>query len=319
MVLANPTAGGGKAGRLIGRVYRILSELDVEHEIRVSESAEDLERLAREAASDGARVVAALGGDGSVNLVANGILGTGAALAAVPAGTGDDFAHGIGVRKLEAATRLLADPKIVDVDVIRVTAGAETRHYVNVAGTGFDSAVEETANEMKRRLGPRGHYALATVKTLPRFTPAAFTLDLDGERIELEAMLVVVGNSVAYGGGMKVLPQASIIDGALDVCVVRAMTKGAFLRAFPKVFVGKHTTHPKVMMLKGTRLAVESDRRMLVFADGERVGPLPAIFEVSAARLADGGRAGRPRDALTRAVDRVAKGSERTASRPNVD
>ena len=73
MVVANPTAGGGKAGRLIGKVYRILSGLDVEHEIRVSESAEDLERLAREAAADGARIVAVLGGDGSVNLVANGI------------------------------------------------------------------------------------------------------------------------------------------------------------------------------------------------------------------------------------------------------
>ncbi len=280
VVVANPTAGGGKAGRLIGRVFRTLSELDVEHEIRVSESAEDLERLAREAAADGARIVAVLGGDGSVNLVANGILGSGAALGVLPAGTGDDFAHGIGVRKLDEATRLLASPTIVDVDVIRATAGAETRHFVNIAGTGFDSAVEETANGMKRRLGPRGHYALATVKTLPRFAPLRFVMDLDGERLEMEAMLVVVGNSVAYGGGMKVLPQASVIDGNLDVCIVRAMTKGAFLRAFPKVYVGKHTTHPSVTMLRGTRFSVEADRRSLVFADGERIGPLPAIFEI---------------------------------------
>lgn len=280
VVVANPTAGGGKAGRLIGKVYRILSELEIEHEIRVSESAEDLERLAREAAADGARIVAVLGGDGSVNLVANGILGTGAALAVLPAGTGDDFAHGVGIGKLGQAARLLAAPTIVEVDVIRATAGAETRHFVNIAGTGFDSAVEETANGMKRRLGARGHYALATVKTLPRFAPIGFVLDLDGERIELEAMLVVVGNSVAYGGGMKVLPQASVIDGSLDVCIVRAMSSGAFLRAFPRVYVGKHTTHPSVTMLRGSRLSVEADRRSMVFADGERVGPLPAIFEV---------------------------------------
>lgn len=280
VVVANPTAGGGKAGRLIGKVYRILSDLDVENEIRVSESAEDLERLAREAAGDGARIVAVLGGDGSVNLVANGILGSGAALAVLPAGTGDDFAHGVGVRGLDQATRLLAAPTIVDVDVIRATAGAETRHFVNIAGTGFDSAVEETADGMRHVLGPRGHYALATIRTLPRFAPLAFVMDLDGERIELQAMLVVVGNSVAYGGGMKVLPQASVVDGALDVCIVRALSKGAFLRAFPRVYVGRHTTHPSVTMLRGTRLAVESDRRSLVFADGERVGPLPAIFEV---------------------------------------
>jgi diacylglycerol kinase (ATP) len=285
VVVANPTAGGGKAGRLIGRVYRRLSDLDVEHEIRVSESAEDLERLAREAAGDGARVVAALGGDGSVNLVANGILGSGAALAVLPAGTGDDFAHGIGVGKLDDATRLLADARIVELDVIRATAGAETRHFVNIAGTGFDSAVEETANGMKRRLGARAHYALATVRTLPRFQPIGFVLDLDGERIELEAMLVVIGNGVAYGGGMKVLPQARAADGSLDVCIVRALSTGAFLRAFPKVYVGKHATHPSVTMLRGSRLSVEADRRSMVFADGERVGPLPAIFEVRASAL----------------------------------
>jgi diacylglycerol kinase (ATP) len=280
VVVANPTAGGGKAGRLIGKVYRILSELDVEHEIRVSESAEDLERLAREAAGDGAEIVAVLGGDGSVNLVANGVLGSGVALAVLPAGTGDDFAHGIGVGKLDRATRLLAEPRIVDLDVIRATAGAETRHFVNIAGTGFDSAVEETASGMKRRLGARGHYALATVKTLPRFQPIGFVLDLDGERIELEAMLVVIGNSVAYGGGMKVLPQARAADGSLDVCIVRSLSTGAFLRAFPKVYLGKHGDHPAVTMLRGRRLSVEADRRSMVFADGERIGPLPAIFEV---------------------------------------
>jgi diacylglycerol kinase (ATP) len=285
VVVANPTAGGGKAGRLIGRVYRVLSELSIEHEIRVSESAADLERLAREAAADGARIVGVLGGDGSVHLAANGILGSGAALAVLPAGTGDDFARAIGAGKLGAATRALGDPTIVDVDVIRVTAGAETRHYVNIAGTGFDSAVEETASAMKRRLGARGHYALATIRTLPRFTPLAFAIDLDGERIEQQAMLVVVGNSVAYGGGMKVLPQASVVDGHLDVCIVGAMSTGAFLRAFPKVYVGRHTTHPRVTMLRGTELAVEADRRSMVFADGEPVGPLPAIFEVRPAAL----------------------------------
>ncbi|MFN8232451.1 MAG: diacylglycerol kinase family protein [Actinomycetota bacterium] len=280
MVVANPTAGGGRAGRLIGRVYRILSDLGVEHEIRVSESAGDLERLAREAAADGARIVAALGGDGSVNIVANAILGSGAALAVLPAGTGDDFAHGVGLRKLDQATRLLGSPTTVEVDVIRATVGAETRHFVNIAGTGFDSAVEETANGMRRRLGARGHYALATIKTLPRFAPIGFVLDLDGERIELEAMLVVVGNGTTYGGGMRVLPQARLADGSLDVCIVRALSSGAFLRAFPRVYVGRHTTHPSVTMLRGSRLSVEADRRSMVFADGEPVGPLPAIFEL---------------------------------------
>ncbi len=198
----------------------------------------------------------------------------------LPAGTGDDFARAIGVGKLDRATRLLADPKTVDVDLISVTAGVEERRYINVAGTGFDSAVEEVASAMRRRLGPRGHYALATVKTLPRFQPAMFRIELDGTSLEIDAMLVVVGNSFAYGGGMKVLPQASIVDGQLDICIVSAMSTWAFLRAFPSVYSGKHATHPNVTMLKGSGVKVEANRRMMVFADGEGVGSLPAVFTV---------------------------------------
>jgi diacylglycerol kinase (ATP) len=279
VVLANPTAGDGKAGRLIGRVHAILDEVGVDHEIQISRSAEEMEALARAAGEQGG-IVAVLGGDGSVNLVVNGLSGSGATLAVLPAGTGDDFAKAIDVGKLDGATRLLADPKTVDVDLIAVTAGVEQRRYINVAGTGFDSAVEEVASGMRRRLGARGHYALATVKTLSRFVPAMFRIELDGTSLDIDAMLVVVGNSFAYGGGMKVLPQASIVDGQLDVCIVSAMSKGAFLRAFPKVYVGKHATHPNVTMLKGTDLKIEANRRMTVFADGERIGSLPAVFTV---------------------------------------
>ena len=279
VVVANPTAGDGKAGRLIGKVNAILEQLRVDHEIRVSGSPDELEQLAHAAGEQGG-IVAVLGGDGSVNLAVNGLAGTSGTLAVLPAGTGDDFAKAIDVGKLEAATRLLADPKTVDVDLIGVTAGVEQRRFINVAGAGFDSEVSDVAAGMRRRLGSRAHYAIATVKTLPRFVPARFHLDLDGSSIDVDAMLVVVGNSYAYGGGMKVLPQASIVDGALDICIVTAMSKAAFLRAFPKVYVGKHATHPNVMMLRGTDLKVEANRRVSVFADGEKVGSLPAVFTV---------------------------------------
>jgi len=279
VVVANPTAGDGKAGRLIGKVNAILEQLGVDHEIRVSGSPEELEQLAHAAGEQGG-IVAVLGGDGSVNLAVNGLAGTSGTLAVLPAGTGDDFAKAIDVGKLEGATRLLADPKTVDVDLIGVTAGVEERRFINVAGAGFDSEVSDVAAGMRRRLGSRAHYAIATVKTLPRFVPARFHLDLDGSSIDVDAMLVVVGNSYAYGGGMKVLPQASIVDGALDICIVTAMSKAAFLRAFPKVYVGKHATHPNVMMLRGTDLKVEANRRVSVFADGEKVGSLPAVFTV---------------------------------------
>jgi len=280
VVVANPTAGSGKAGRLIGKADAILRDLRVEHEVRVSTSGTDLEATVREAADDGAGIVAVLGGDGTVSLGANGLLGTGAALAILPAGTGDDFAKVIGAGRFDAAVRLLANPKIVPIDVVSVVAGVENRHFVNIAGAGFDSEVNETANGMSLRLGATGTYVAAVFKTLSRFSPARYELTIDGEALSVDAMLTVVGSGIQYGGGMKVLPDARVNDGTLDVCIVEALSKAAFLRAFPRVFTGSHGRHPKVRMMRATTVTVEANRKMLVYADGERVGPLPATFEV---------------------------------------
>lgn len=285
VVVANPTAGGGKAGKLIGRADSLLRDLRIEHRILVTRSPGEMEAAAREAAEEGAPIVAVLGGDGTVSCAANGLLGTGAALAVLPAGTGDDFAKAIGAARFDPALRLLADPKVRPVDVVKVSAGATVRHFVNVAGAGFDSEVNETANAMSMRLGGTGTYVVALVRTLSRFHPARYRISVDDRRFEGDAMLAVVGNGVSYGGGMKVTPTALLDDGQLDVCVVEALSKAAFFRAFPRVFAGTHTRHPKVQMFRGARISMEANRKLLLYADGERVGPLPAVFEVMAGAL----------------------------------
>lgn len=285
VVVANPTAGGGKAGKLIGKADALLRDLRVEHRISVTRSPAEMEEVSREAGANGAPIVAVLGGDGTVSCAANGLLGTGAALAVLPAGTGDDFAKAIGASRFDAAVRLLANPKVRPVDVVKVTAGATVRHFVNVAGAGFDSEVNETANAMKVRLGGTGTYVVALVRTLSRFSPARYRIAVDEQRFDGDAMLAVVGNGISFGGGMKVTPEAVLDDGRLDVCIVEAISKAAFLRAFPRVFAGTHITHPRVQMLRGARISMEANRKLLLYADGERVGPLPAVFEVMAQAL----------------------------------
>lgn len=284
-VVANPTAGRGKAGRLIGTADSMLRELRVEHEVLVAGSADEMERTCREAAERGAEIVAVIGGDGTVSCAANGLIGTGAALAVIPAGTGDDFATAIGARSFRPAVRLLANPKVERVDLVRVRCGDVDRFFANVAGAGFDSEVNETANAMPVKLGGTGTYLAALVKTLSRFTPARYDIAVDGEPLSLDAMLVVVGSGIAYGGGMRVLPDASIVDGVMDICIVEALSKAAFLRAFPSVFAGRHTSHPNVRMLRATHVSIAANRGMQVYADGERVGPLPAMFEVKPGAL----------------------------------
>jgi diacylglycerol kinase (ATP) len=280
VVLANPTAGHGKAGGTIGKVDRALHEKGVPHQIRVTESGPDLEAQARRAAEEGAEIVAVLGGDGSIGLAANGLIGTDTTLAVLPSGTADDFAHALGIRSIGGAAAAIAEGNAARIDVVRVTTGAERRHYVNIAGCGFDSEVNEAANAMGRTFGATGTYVAALMKTLSRFSPATFRIELDDEVVEGPHMLVVVGNAISYGGGMKVTPFASIVDGLLDVCLLQALSKPAFLRAFPKVFRGTHVTHPAVRMHRAKRVKVEADRRVMVYADGERVGPAPAVFEV---------------------------------------
>ncbi len=286
VVVANPTAGRGKAGRLIGEASRLLDQAGISHVTSISESGPGLESQVREAAGQGARTVAVLGGDGTMGIAANGLLGTSTALACLPAGTACDFARALGLATLEDAVRAIAQGRVAPIDVVRVTTTASApRCYVNVAGCGFDSEVSETANAMRLRLGGAATYVVAMLTTLARFAPAVFRIDLDGEVIEGPHMLVVMGNSTTYGGGMKVTPHASVSDGLLDVCLLEALSLPAFLWAFPKVFRGTHVRHPRVRMTRARRVTVEADRRVMVYADGEPVGPAPAVFEVLPAAL----------------------------------
>jgi diacylglycerol kinase (ATP) len=285
VVVANPAAGNGKAGKIVGKVDHLLGQAGIPHEIVLSTSGPDLQERVRAAATGGAPTVGCIGGDGTVGLAANGLIGADTTLAVFPSGTADDFAHAIGLRNLATTVHALAAGPTVRIDTGKVTTSEATRRFVAIGSCGFDSEVNEAANAMTVRLGSTGTYVAAVVKTLSRFTPALFTIDIDGVVHTGAHMLVAVGNSTSYGGGMKVTPDASVVDGQLDACLLGALGKGAFLRAFPRVFRGTHVTHPAVTMARGKRIHIETDRHVMVYADGERVGPTPATFEVEPASL----------------------------------
>jgi diacylglycerol kinase (ATP) len=174
----------------------------------------------------------------------------------------------------------LLSPAFLRIDAARVRWEAGERSFVNVAGTGFDSDVNETANRMRTRVQGTAKYVGAVFKTLPRFRPGRFEVIVDGERHMLPGMMVAVGNGISYGGGMKVTPNASFTDGLLDLTVIGAMPKAQFVWNFPTVFRGTHVKHHKVTTLRGARIEISADRDFQVYADGEHVGPLPATFEV---------------------------------------
>jgi diacylglycerol kinase (ATP) len=287
VLVANPTAGGGRGRRMIPRAEAALGALGFQQRLVMTDDGAHPLRAAREAAAEGVPAVVALGGDGLVGSCAEGLVGTETILAVVPAGNGNDFARSIGLhpKRPFLALECLRESRLRAVDAVRVEGLGWERHYVCVGGAGFDSEVNAYANTLTRLHGAT-RYVVAVFRTLARFQPAKFTVRVDGEERTLSAMMVAVANAPQYGGGMKVCPQASLDDGLLDVCVVRAMPKRTFVTLFPKVFTGRHVTLPVVIMLRGQKVEVEAGRPFDVYGDGERLGPLPATFTAVAGALA---------------------------------
>ena len=124
-------------------------------------------------------------------------------------------------------------------------------------------------------------YNISILLELPLFQPRRYQFQIDGEGFTTEAMLIAIGNGSSYGGGMLVCPGANLHDGSFEVMILEPVSKMEFLRVFPKVFSGAHITHPKVKILHGSSIEMESDA--VAYADGERIGPLP----IQATTIAD--------------------------------
>lgn len=281
-VLVNPTANRGKANNLTTKAAEAFEIHGLDAEFIEPLEPGAIPELVQESIDSG-RVVVAMGGDGMVNMVANSVAGTSGTMGIIACGTGNDFAESLTlpVRDPLAAVEVIAvnDAQSVDVARIRTADGAEGVSCA-VISMGFDSEVSATAERINVIKGP-ARYTAAVFITLIKGSPARFTIELDDDDpIELDAWLVAVGNAHRYGGGMKITPEASVTDGILDVTVVGAISKGKFVMTFPRVFKGTHVLDPDVTTFTARTIRVSADRDFLAWADGEKLGPLPADIRV---------------------------------------
>jgi diacylglycerol kinase (ATP) len=277
-VIVNPVAGRGRTRKLLPAIEERAAAFGAK--VQVSLTAEDPIRLAHEAAELGHNLVAC-GGDGLVAAVAGVAADTGRTLAVVPTGAGNDFARGLGYDPKNAlqAFDALESGRDRVIDLGRVNG----RYFTCTAYSGFDAEANRWANTVTKLSGT-ALYVAAVLRTLAVYKPHPFRLTVDGETHEHRAWLVAVGNGPAYGGGMNIAPNASLDDGLLDITVVGAMTRVQMLTNFPKVFKGTHISHPLVTTYRAARVELESlDAAvpMDAYADGERVGPLPATMEAA--------------------------------------
>ena len=230
----------------------------------------DATSLARGAVQKGAEIVLAVGGDGTITHVANGIIGTGATLGVIPSGTGNDLCRTLEIgTSVEGALEVLSKGNTCAIDVGKWRTDEGEGYFLNIAGMGFDAAVADRINRGFRHLHGISAYLAAVVTTLARFKARTLTVTVDGKSIQERIMLAAIANAKCYGGGMLVAPMATVTDGMLDVILVRKLGRLAFLTAFPRVFKGSHISHPAVLHLEGKRVRLEPEDKEPFLIDGE--------------------------------------------------
>jgi diacylglycerol kinase (ATP) len=274
-LVVNPSAGKGRAQEWLPQVAGRLRDSGHELEILLSRDFAEAEAMTEYAVAS-SDILAVMGGDGMMHLGVNScarqrLLGGDTVLGMIPAGTGNDLCRGIGLSPddpLAAATTIAAG-HVRHIDL----AKAHGRYIGAVMATGFDALVNRRANEMP---WPKGsmRYPLATMAELRVFSPLQYRLTIDGEVRELEAMLVAVGNTSSYGGGMQVCPQADPTDGLLDVTIIHPVGPVKLLRLLPQMYSGRFARDGCVEQLRAREILVDGPG-LVGFGDGEMIGAAP--------------------------------------------
>ena len=275
LVVVNPKAGLGAAASLATQVVGFLQSREITYRMISPNSAVETKALVRQSLQSGeATKLLSIGGDGLFHLLLQLAIEFKVPLAITPGGTGNDFYRTLGWFDHDLTDYLehlsSRQPTLVDVGVV------DGEYFGAVLSSGFDSVVNERANKMKWPTGP-AKYNVAIALELPKFKAIEFKIFADEKVLEVEAMLIAIGNGRSYGGGMQVCPDADLHDGLFDIMILHPVSKMEFIKVFPTVYKGTHIKHPQVEVIRAKQTRIESSA--IAYADGERIGQLPVQVE----------------------------------------
>lgn len=288
-VILNPAADAGRAGRLAAWLREAVASVPGAR-LALTDAAGHAERLAANAADAGHDRIVAVGGDGTVQEVVNGIAGRGRrpAIGIVPVGSGNDLARSLGLprgRREALAVATGAGTRALDLGLATDAAGRE-RWFASAGGVGFDAQVAAAVAGRRGWQRGRAGYLLTTLAELRRFENRSVRLVIDGTATDERVLLVAIANGAFYGGGMRIAPDATVDDGALDLCIVGDVSRGTALAQLANLYRGTHVGHPQVRMARGRVIGIEGDPATRVHLDGEPFGTLPLRVELHPGRLA---------------------------------
>lgn len=294
-VILNPYSGRGSGARAKERICRALARAGVSFDLTETTGIGHGIELARQARLDGYRTVVAVGGDGTVSEVMNGLAQATppgelvGKLGLLPLGSGNDFAATAGcAMHLEQAAYAIAAGKTrcVDLEYVTLYAGDQTlhRYFDNSMGVGFVASVTLESNKIKRLSGVL-LYGLATLRILNSYRPPYMSVaweTANGETgsLDQKILLVNVGNSPRTGGGFYLTPHARLDNGLLDVAIAKAIPPLRVLFLLPKALLGKHTTDPAVTMLRCRQLLITCPETLPVQLDGEMIAQNAERIEI---------------------------------------
>ena len=297
-VIINPAARGGKTARQWPMISELLKRNDIPFDYAFTEGTGHDINLAKEAVDTGYELIVAVGGDGTVNEVLNGIIDkdgkSKATLGIICTGTGRDCIRSLNIPvDFSKACKVLANRNCINIDLGRaeyISGGRkDQRYYINTAGLGFPASVAERTRRFKR-LGGTIPFLMAFAAVFAAYKAKNIAFDIDGRKKQERYLLIAVNNGRYFGGGMKIAPDADPCDGLLDVVTIRDVNKLRLLYNFPRLYKGTHITHPKVNTYKAKLIDVKTSEKLLLQLDGEVVGQAPANFRVipSALRVVSG-------------------------------
>ncbi|MEX0753914.1 MAG: diacylglycerol kinase family protein [Actinomycetota bacterium] len=295
-VIVNPHAGRHRVAQQIPALEKALADRGLPYALEVTRSPGEATAIARRALEAGGRFLVAVGGDGTVHEVVNGMFADGEpivedpVLGVVAAGSGCDLVRTFGLPgdTTRSCAHLTGD-NVYPFDVIKVTytdadGGEAVRYCANITEAGLGAAVAARAMRLPARLG-QSRYFFAFWRELPAFRLAQVRVQADKKVYEGPAFQVVVGNCQFYGGGMRISPRSYPGDGVLDTLVFKGPKSEAFT-ILPKVYKGDHLPHDHIKELRSKiGVKVEADRPLPIEADGEVLGTTPATFTVIPQRI----------------------------------
>lgn len=286
--VVNPQAGDGAARRRWPEIARLIEERIGPVECCFTETTGDGKRLAMRLAADGFDTILAAGGDGTLNEVVNGVIGSGRAarIGVVPLASGGDFARGVGLRDPRRAVEALGTGRSRRIDVVKARfatkSGEEERYFINAASVGLGGRVASRLHGRGGLLTGSALYLAVTARELAKGLefPLRFWAD-DGAAVECTVCTLALANGRFQGGGILIAPEADLEDGRIDLTVVDQISLPEVVRRIRMLYSGAIYSHPKVKHWRAERVRIESHLGAPVELDGEPVGTLPLTVEVT--------------------------------------